>query len=148
MQYTQRCGNKRVWTRDYVRFKLSCLFPSCSRNLFEALVLVPCHCLLSLACSLLLELSLPLSSLSHSSPRHASCSLFSQALLPHAYHSSGVMLSMCNKLNHVFLSLRMPIMFHPDKQTHGPMVRRTSAERSNVGLAHARPQSNFFTLCL
>ena len=46
----------------------------------------------------------------------------SRTLLPHVYRSSGVMLSMRNKivqLNYVFLSPCIPIMFHPDRWTHG-----------------------------
>ena len=36
-------------------------------------------------------------------------------------HSSGVICLACatKQLNHVFLSLRMPIMFHPDRRTQG-----------------------------
>ena len=75
----------------------------------------------------------------------ATCVLF--ASFPNC--SSSVTLSICNKtaqLNHVFLSPRMPIMFHLDRWTSRLTVRRTSAERTNVGLAHARPQCIFCQL--
>ena len=88
--------------------------------------------------------SLPLSSLSCSSQRHARCSLSSRALLPLARCSSSVMLSMRNKTAQPRVSFAVHAHYVPfrqmDTQTNGHTVRRTSAERTNVGLAHARPQ--------
>ena len=54
----------------------------------------------------------------------------------------SVLLALCHmqKLYHVPLSLRMPIMFNLDRRTDEHTVRQTPSERTNVGLAHARPQ--------
>ena len=59
----------------------------------------------------------------------------------HICRSSGIMLSMRTiQLNHLFPLPCMCIMFHPVRWTHRQMVRQTSTERTNVGLAHTHPK--------
>ena len=59
----------------------------------------------------------------------------------HVHCSSGNMLSMHNKTAQPRVSFTTHAHYVPsgqtDTQTNGHTVRRTSAERTNVGLAHA-----------
>ena len=115
-----------------VPFKQSYSFPFwallvCVINLSEALVLAHCRCLLSCLLSVTFK---------------PTCMLFA-SFSSHVCCSSGIMLSMRYKtvqLNHVFLSLHMPIMFHLVRQTNRHAVRWISAEWTNVGLAHTHLQ--------
>ena len=161
-------------------FKQSYLFPSWALlvrvlNLSEALVLAPCHCLLS--CSLSMVTFKPTCTLFASLLTRTlttfptlclqvPTAVFSVLLVlchvqagdMHAYflpdhvcHSSGVMLSMHNKtalLNHVFLSLRMSIMFHLVRQTNGHTDTRSDELPLNEqmwGLLTLAPNKKFIS---